>query len=188
MDRILYLQTLEEIRTMTDPYRVKIQVIFAKNGEAMTVKEVADIMGEAHGKVYYHIKKMIKVGALEVERTEKINGITAKYLRLTFDRIEVKEDHGEDLKGSMAKVISDYFDEQKQAMIQGTKWMDKSLNPVEQELALVSSKVYFDQASHKNFMEDLNGLIEKYAKKDPGLTEKTIFYAIYSNKEKASKN
>ncbi len=59
MEKTLYLRSNKDIRMMTDPYRVSILQVFKKNGEqGFTVQEIADKLGDPHGKVYYHVKKV----------------------------------------------------------------------------------------------------------------------------------
>ena len=106
MKDVKHLKTLEEIRAISDPYRYKILNCFYKIGEPITVKQLADELGEVPAKVHYHVKKMEKAGLLTLVHTKEINGIIAKYYEPTARhfRIEGKETEGmNDLK---AKRIS----------------------------------------------------------------------------------
>lgn len=90
-ERSLILTTDEEIRVMTDPYRLRIYHIFNNASPTpLTVKDVATRMDEPHGKVYYHIKKMLDIEALKLVREETIKGITAKYYSLAFESIDFR--------------------------------------------------------------------------------------------------
>ncbi|PQP89629.1 helix-turn-helix domain-containing protein, partial [Paenibacillus sp. AR247] len=51
------LSTIEEIRIYSDPYRLKILSCFQKADQPMTIKDIADKLGEVPAKVYYHAKK-----------------------------------------------------------------------------------------------------------------------------------
>ncbi|MDT8718555.1 helix-turn-helix transcriptional regulator [Clostridium sp. 19966] len=79
MEDVKYLKTLEEIKVFSDSYRYKILDCFYSLNEPATAKRVADEMGEAPAKIHYHVKKMEKVGILNLVYTKVINGITAKY-------------------------------------------------------------------------------------------------------------
>lgn len=84
------LTTIEEIRAFTDPYRTEILATFNRMGEPATVKQIADKMGEVPAKVHYHVKKLEKVGILELVRTEEINGIVAKFYSPVADAFQIK--------------------------------------------------------------------------------------------------
>ncbi len=191
MSKILYLKTIDEIRCMTDPYRMKIYLIFRQHEEeGLTVKDIALKMGDSHGKVYYHVKKMLDLGALEIIRTKKINGITAKYYQTTFDDMEIVEEHSEDGQAmamdSMKKIFKDIFDDNKQAFIKSA--LDQNVPANERELgenlpAIVSSDLNFTEESYKTFFDELNALVEKHkAPIEDGFTKK-IFYTLYNNRE-----
>ncbi len=89
MSEIRHIQTDEEIKIFSDPYRMRIINAYIKAGEPMTVKGVADLMGEVPAKVHYHVKKLISIDILKLDHTEVINGITAKYYALTTDQFRV---------------------------------------------------------------------------------------------------
>ncbi|MCL6460082.1 MAG: helix-turn-helix domain-containing protein [Gorillibacterium sp.] len=85
----IVLKTIDEIKIYSDPYRLSILHAFNRLGRPATVKEVADSMGEAPGKVYYHVKKLEQVGIVWVEETRSINGIIAKYYALFKGEISI---------------------------------------------------------------------------------------------------
>jgi DNA-binding transcriptional ArsR family regulator len=83
MEKVKSLNTLEEIKAFSDPYRIQILNSFYKFGEPVTVKQIADCMGEVPAKVHYHVKKMESAGILRLTHTREINGIIAKYYEPT---------------------------------------------------------------------------------------------------------
>ncbi len=187
MKRILHLKTINEIRTMTDPYRMKILQVFSKYNRAITVKEIAVEMNEVHGKVYYHVQKMMKVGALEITKTEKINGIVAKYYEIAFDEMivgddKLEDDHAEEAMDSMSLVIGGIFDEHKNAFIEGMSKLEGA-SELEAQTALVSADLRFNDESFSSFMKDLTELIEKHSlsqtiDQDKPCAKK-FFYTLY---------
>jgi hypothetical protein len=73
------LKTDEEVKIAWDPFRLKIFSTFRMSEEPLTVKQVADRMGEVPAKVHYHVQKLLSIDMLELVRTETIRGIIAKY-------------------------------------------------------------------------------------------------------------
>lgn len=88
--KVKKLTTIEEIKAFSDPYRTEILGTFNRLGEPATVKQIADKMGEVPAKVHYHVKKLEKVGILELVRTEEINGIVAKFYSPVADAFHIK--------------------------------------------------------------------------------------------------
>ena len=75
----LILTNDEEVKIAWDPYRLRIMSIFRISDEPLTVKQVADKMGEVPAKVHYHVQKLLKIDMLELVKTKIIRGIVAKY-------------------------------------------------------------------------------------------------------------
>lgn len=90
MAKVRRIETDEEIKIVSDPYRMKIISTFSRLNRPSTVKEVADTMGEVPAKVHYHVKKLLSIDLLELDHTDTINGIIAKYYKLTADHFEIK--------------------------------------------------------------------------------------------------
>jgi DNA-binding transcriptional ArsR family regulator len=77
MKDAIVLKDLEQIKAISQQYR--LDVIDAFDNLPKTAKQVAEIMGEPHGRVNYHIKMLEKVGILElVEEVSKL-GVVEKY-------------------------------------------------------------------------------------------------------------
>jgi len=51
-----YAQNDEEVRIIFDPYRRRIIRVFLNSSVPMTVKQVADTIGEHPSKVHYHVR------------------------------------------------------------------------------------------------------------------------------------
>ncbi len=49
-DNAIRLTSLNDIKTFSDPYRMMIYKTFSNSDEAVTIKRVADIMGEVPSK------------------------------------------------------------------------------------------------------------------------------------------
>lgn len=84
------LKTTEEIKAISDPYRFKIITTFSSFRDGATATQIAEKLGEVPSKVYYHIKKLEKVGIIKVVNTEIINGIVAKYYKPTAETFTIK--------------------------------------------------------------------------------------------------
>lgn len=184
---------MDDVRTMTDPYRTKIIMIFHRyKNEALTVKTIAEEMGDAHGKVYYHVKKMLDMDALELVRTEKVKGFTAKYYRLAFDEIQADYDsEGEPPKrqemiSSYGQMINSYFNQFRDSFTGFVEEVgdDYPYKPGEKKSYLSAAKLYMNEENYEAFQKALVNLAEKYGEERQGedTFQKTLFYAVFSEK------
>jgi len=199
MKRILELKTIKDIRTMTDPYRLEIIRIFQRSEpESLTVKDIAREMDEPHGKVYYHVKKMIDIGAVELKRTEKINGIVAKYYMLAFDEMSSShknnqlDEHNDEIKSAYSDMIANLFNNHRDMFlnfINSKNLEERVFKPGEKESVVRATEVYLDEASYDELKKELEDLLNKYTKKVEGENyfRKTIFASVFSTDENESK-
>lgn len=78
MKDILVLRELEQIKAISNPYRVEILESFEVD-EPQSAKQIAEKLGEPHAKVNYHIKTLLKVGILDLVDEKVKSGIIEKY-------------------------------------------------------------------------------------------------------------
>ncbi|MGD6806323.1 MAG: helix-turn-helix domain-containing protein [Candidatus Bathyarchaeia archaeon] len=94
MDRKLLLQdngktqAIKEISIVTDPQKLKMmmgalswKILSMLSKKEMYPLEIAKQLGTQEQKVYYHIRKLAKTGAIRVVREEKKKGPAAKYYK-----------------------------------------------------------------------------------------------------------
>jgi len=94
MDKKLLLQDngnkqeVKEISLMDDSQKLKMmlgglswKILSMLSKKEMYPMEIAKELGLHEQKVYYHIRKLVKAGAIKVEREEKKKGATAKYYK-----------------------------------------------------------------------------------------------------------
>ncbi|WP_372994549.1 helix-turn-helix domain-containing protein [Lutispora sp.] len=116
MEKEKVLTSLEEIKVFTDPFRMKI--LFALDEEPLTVKQLADRLGEVPSKVHYHVKELERIGVLEIVDKKEKAGIVEKYYFPTAERFRVEKvvakedgwkDQIENLRETMFKNASEDF-------------------------------------------------------------------------------
>ncbi|KON31749.1 hypothetical protein AC478_02280, partial [miscellaneous Crenarchaeota group-1 archaeon SG8-32-3] len=81
-------QEVKEISIMQDAQKLKMilgklswKILTVLSKREMYPLEIARQLGVHEQKVYYHIRKLAKAGAITVEREEKKKGATAKYYK-----------------------------------------------------------------------------------------------------------
>jgi DNA-binding transcriptional ArsR family regulator len=82
-----HVSDLETLRAIADPLRV--QIVELMEGQALTVKQVAEKLGLAPSKLYYHFNALEKLGLLEVAETRMVANMLEKTYTAVADTLEV---------------------------------------------------------------------------------------------------
>lgn len=146
-------------------------------GEPATVKQIADEMGEVPAKVYYHVKKMEKIGILELVYTKEINGIIAKYYNPTAESFTVKNAN---LESPMFKhfldktqsLIANVLDDGKRIFLEQLDSENVYNSQESEDGFLTSSYVYLTQKQYCDLQNHIKELSEDNTKKDSNGKEK----------------
>ena len=166
MKDIMKLVGIEQIKAYSDPYRLRIISFLRNTREAATVKEIADYLGEVPAKVHYHIKKLEKVGILELVRTKEIKGIIAKYYYLTAENFVIEaEDINKQTKkvykSQVLNIVNEYYDKSKEKSIDTlTKRVD--LNNENNAISVIFRDMCIDDVLFKEFDLEMRSLVKKY--------------------------
>lgn len=90
MEKEKVLTTLDEIKTISDPFRLKILFLFDEEKKPLTVKQMATKLEEVPAKVHYHVKELERIGVMEIVETREKSGIVEKYYGLTAETFKVE--------------------------------------------------------------------------------------------------
>lgn len=90
MKRYFIIETLEQMRTMSDPLRFQILTTLIK--EELTGKQLATLLSISASKIHYHLKELESSGFIEVVRTEEKNGIMQKFYRAVAFDFKINEE------------------------------------------------------------------------------------------------
>ena len=140
------LSSIEEVKAISDPIKFKILMTFNNMEKPATVKQIADALKEVPAKVHYHVKKMEKLGILQLIYTKEVNGIIAKFYEPTARHFEVK--------------CSDDIDNASKTVLLG-------------ETQIMLSKIY--DTSKETFLEELSEAAKKNEKINGTLTMRDLY-------------
>lgn len=90
MEKEKVLSTIEEIKVISDPFRLKIIFLFDQDHNPLTVKQMAVKLEEVPSKVHYHVKELERIGVLEIVETREKAGVMEKYYFLTAESFRVE--------------------------------------------------------------------------------------------------
>ena len=80
------INDLETLRALSDPLRMQIVELLS---EKMTVKQVAEKLGLAPSKLYYHFNTLEKLGLIEVAETHMVANMVEKVYSSNADMVDV---------------------------------------------------------------------------------------------------
>lgn len=93
----IVLSTDKELKILMSPIRQKIIKIMSREGRPVTSKFIADKLGISPSSSQHHIKQLQQIGIIEFDHNEVINGITARYLRITEKTVSIGQGISDDL-------------------------------------------------------------------------------------------
>lgn len=167
MSDVRKIQTDEELKIFSDPYRMKIINAYIKAGKPLTVKGVADLMGEVPAKVHYHVKKLLTINILFLDHTEMINGITAKYYKLTTENFQVSYENTPSqpaLFDSTTNMLISVIDEFKEDIYRNARYLKthkESMN-IPRKGFITKEELYLNEENYEKFNEEMKLLYLKY--------------------------
>ena len=82
-----HIKDLETLRAVSDPMR--IQIIELLTAQNLTVKQVAEKLGLAPSKLYYHFGALEKLGMIEVAETRMVSNMVEKVYQSNADQLDV---------------------------------------------------------------------------------------------------
>jgi DNA-binding transcriptional ArsR family regulator len=114
IEEVFPLTTLDQVRTMADPLRVRILERLVR--EPMTVKMLGTDLGEPPAKVHYHVRELERVRAIRLVETREKGGVLEKYYRAVARTFRVMRDV---LYNSKPDELSAIVDEYSQVVQRG---------------------------------------------------------------------
>ncbi|WP_188191501.1 ArsR/SmtB family transcription factor [Nonomuraea sp. SYSU D8015] len=73
MRDVLYLEEIEQAEALLKPQRVEV---LRQLAEPRTCSEVAERLGQTPQRVYYHVKRLVEAGLVELVSERKVRGIS----------------------------------------------------------------------------------------------------------------
>lgn len=185
MDKIKELTTLEEVQVISVPYRIKILNCMYSFKVPVTVKNIADKMGETPAKIHYHIKKMEQVGIVKLVYTENIKGIMAKFYEPVAEQFHLNHKEGMDkdklqFLSETQKTIASIFDESKSHFLNQIDAASKNPEGMKHNGLIRNDDIYLTQEEFKNIQTEVNEIYRKYSQgaNQPGKIKYKTFFGM----------
>ena len=182
------LTTIEEIKAFSDPFRYKILMTFYKMKQPATVKEIAVAINQVPANVYYHVKKLEKMGILKLIYTKEIKGIIAKYYEptaITFN-IEYPTELGDLSKKLMLAesqlIFAQLYDDSKYIFLENLSSESQIKENAKASKAIISMDyLYMTDDEAMEFNKYIEEFIDKHQSKDRNINQLKKFHCFFSN-------
>lgn len=139
--RAIHLSGRKELGVYLSPVRQELLRTLRLAGKAMTPKALSDAMGISPSSVQYHLKKLLGIGAVEIDHRAIINGITATYYIESPATVHMGMERGDDLREEREALASALVNQVFQGFLQRIREDVKNGVSVEEmrEYALLTS-------------------------------------------------
>lgn len=171
----------ETLKVIGDPLRLQILKTFK---HPRTVKDVAEILGIAQTKLYYHVNMLEKHNLIEVVETNVVSGIIEKKYRVTAARFGVDEEllstvedpsgHIDSLLGAIFNSAKDEIKKSIQADLMDLKDQSDAKRGV-----IVHTSLNLTDEQVTEFMEKLSAVLKEYNDLADENEEKTPDAPVY---------
>lgn len=128
MKESITLKTMKEIKIISNPIRMKVLKNYYTYGAPATVKQMAVHMGEVPANIHYHVKKLLEIKVLELDHTESVNGIIAKFYVPTAKTIKIDDEDSDHINGIIDEkelILKNLFDQAKGEFVENMSSGDK---------------------------------------------------------------
>lgn len=95
--KIITLSKLEDLKIFMSPIRQKLLRFMHIEGRPMTTKKIADRLNISPSSAKHHLAKLESLGLIELSHTELINGITARYYKVTDVNVNIGSQYADGL-------------------------------------------------------------------------------------------
>lgn len=194
---VFVITTNEQFKVFADPYRMEIIDIYIDKSVPLTVKMVADILGEVPAKVHYHVQKLLKIGVLELDHIKVINGINAKYYKLTKTsfKFDIQNNTSPKMKNfqveSTIQALCKPLNLFKETIVKHGEKVKKEKHDLngerENEGYVTHRHLYLTQAEYEDFQNMVYAYVRKYNKVREGTNKYDFLSGLFIMEKKEEK-
>lgn len=162
--RTLSISTREQLDIYMNPQRQRLLHEMQVLAHPATCKQLADIMGISASSVTHHMRKLETLGLVEVDHTEVVRGITARFWRAIPTEVSLRVDEHTDLQEEKMLLL-DYLNQQVFAGLRAYAASDAQAREEELGLAhgeLRSGVLYLTEDEARAFQRMVNDFIETH--------------------------
>lgn len=166
------INDFETLRVVADPLRTQVLELLVR--QPQTVKQVAEKLGLAPSKLYYHFNLLEKHGLIRVVETRLIANMVEKLYQATAADLDVEPgllqfstDQG---KESIHDLLTSFLDATKEDLVRSMQAraaaLEQGADPRPREVVVNRLTSRIPEARHKEFMQRVLDLIMEFGEAD----------------------
>lgn len=175
MKDCITLKTMNEIKIISNPIRMRVLRNYYAIGKPATVKQMAVYMGEVPANIHYHVKKLLEINVLELDHTENVNGITAKFYKPSAKSIKIDDENNTISDGYINEkeiIVSNIFDDGKKEFIKSLKAHHND----DEKGTLFASSIELTEAEYQEVVAYITDLVENKGVTEDDTKKKYLFF------------
>jgi len=166
---VFLVDDLETLRAITDPLRLQILEMLAPKPQ--TVNQVAQKMGHAASRLYYHFNMLEKLGMIGVYQTRMVNNLVEKLYWLTAEDIEIdkglmdfsQSEVQESLAGLIASSLEFVQADMLRSIQARTYHLEQGAKPIPRDIILQSTRKRLSDETYEQFKTRLRALLKEFS-------------------------
>ncbi len=171
-EEIYLIKDFETLKVIADPIRNQIlDVLLSK---PQNVKEVAEKLGLAPSKLYYHFNMLEKFGLLQVVETRQVSNLIEKYYQATASYLSIDPNlltfNTDEGKESIQSVMAAAIDTTKEDLLRSLQARSLQLEQGAAEhprsITISRNLSNLSDEQFENFHQRLEALIEEFSEAD----------------------
>ena len=168
MENMIVLSSEKELKVLMSPIRQRIIRQMSREGKPVTSKYIADKLNISPSSAQHHIKQLQEIGIIEFDHSEVINGITAKYLKLSEKNISIGTNINDDLnleRDVLAKnMLSEMYTDYQNVMNSMRSVMTEDYYKENRVLDFVTGAIHLSQEDANKLFNIIDEFIKKHSK------------------------
>lgn len=167
-NKTITLSTHEELKIYMSPQRQNLMRHLRTSKKSLTPKKLADLMEISASSVQHHIRKLIQLGVVELDHTEIINGINARYYKLANVTVSIgSPNDSDDLSSERITIMQNILKDNLDGIIKLSE-MDIPKNEMANLGDFLSGAVYLTSDDSRKLMEIIRDFILSHETKAKG--------------------
>ena len=175
MKDCITLKTMQEIKIISNPIRMRVLKNYYAIGKPATVKQMAGFMGEVPANIHYHVKKLLEINVLELDHTESVNGIIAKFYVPAAKTIKIDDENSAISDGYINEkeiIVSNIFDDGKKEFVKSLRAHQDD----EEKGTLFASTIEMSESQYNEVIEYMTNLVMNNETSEDQSKKKYLFF------------
>lgn len=160
MEEVFYLTSVEQMRGIADPIRIRILDRLVR--EPLTVTQLGAALGESPAKLHYHVRELEQLGLIKLVETREKGGILEKYYRAVAKDFQapaslLRSTSPDDLQ----LMLEEWF---RQVVHEGTKAAGRALQtPGDEPVTMGSSTLWATAEQFREILTELQAIVRRHS-------------------------